>query len=122
MLSCLEIFGQSHNSTSSKIEDIIDPPRFDSLYQNYPNPIGSHCKIEFKIREDSHLLFELYSIKGTLIQILIKQDLEAGHYVLELDSKWTRSLVSGIYIYRIIANGKLTGREFIKSAKMVLLK
>ncbi len=89
-------------------------PEDFQLSQNYPNPFNPRTKIEFAVPEDSRVKLVVYNSLGQLVTILVDQNMHAGYYNKYFDAD---ALSSGMYIYRLVVNGKA-----FKTNKMVLLK
>jgi len=88
------------------------PDRFN-LYQNYPNPFNPGTVIRFDIGHESDVKITLYDILGSKLKELVDKRLNGGSYEISLNAE---NLPSGIYVYRITANG------YTDSKKMILLK
>ena len=84
-----------------------------NLIQNYPNPFNSSTKINYQIPSERFIQLKLYDILGTEIETFVNEVQQAGEYSVNFNAK---NLVSGVYIYKLIAG------EFVKTMKMVLLK
>ena len=83
------------------------------LYQNYPNPFNPTTKIIFNLPSAGNVKLIIYNTLGQKVKELINSYLSAGQHNVVFNGK---SLVSGIYFYRLDENG----RTRIK--KMILLK
>jgi hypothetical protein len=82
-----------------------------TLYQNYPNPFNPATKIMFAIPEQSKITLKIYNVLGELVADLINDQIyDAGYYELNFDGT---KLASGIYIYRLQADGKSISRKMI---------
>ena len=102
---------------SFEISDIVEvevltPIEF-SLSQNYPNPFNPSTAIEYSIPEGGNVKLEVYNSLGEKVWVFVSKHNEAGKYKINFSAG---ELSSGIYYYRIIADG------FIAIKKMVLLK
>jgi len=98
------------------------------LEQNYPNPFNPITKIKFTIPIAVSPLFggakggfvslKVYDALGNEIATLVDKELQAGEYEFKFDSHSgeARNLPSGIYFYRLEANG------YSQTKKMILLK
>jgi hypothetical protein len=107
---------------SSEVENKVDAPKNYSISQNYPNPFNPSTRIEFQLQSDSKVVLELYSMTGEKKAELLNADRTAGYYSIDVQAN-ALGLPSGVYIYRIIAKGKVQGAQpFISSKKMLLLK
>lgn len=95
---------------------VIAPNEF-KLSQNYPNPSNPKCKIEYEIPFESKVSIKVYDILGKEVYDLVNENKAADFYTVEFDGS---NLASGLYFYRIIANGG--GKNFSRTLKMVLVK
>ncbi len=83
------------------------------LAQNYPNPFNPSTKIDYSLPENSSVKLNIYDITGKLVLNLVNEIQVPGKYEVDLSSS---SLSSGIYLYRLTANG------FMDTKKLVVLK
>ncbi len=84
-----------------------------SLSQNYPNPFNPGTMISFSLPKASFVKMVVYDITGKEVEILVNEAMNAGSY--EVDFNASR-LTSGVYFYRITADG------FTETKKMILTK
>jgi hypothetical protein len=96
---------------------VIGKPIDFKISQNYPNPSNPKSKIDYQIPIDGKVTIAMYDIVGREVLRLINESKEAGYYTAEFDGT---NLASGVYFYRIIAEGE--GQSFSKTLKMVLVK
>mgnify|MGYP000858044055 CR=1 FL=1 len=88
-------------------------PEDYNLMQNFPNPFNPETNIEFDIPVYGMTTLEVFDISGKLVDKLVNQNLNAGHYRVQ----WRASnYPSGAYVYRIQSG------NFTSSKKMILLK
>jgi thermitase len=75
---------------------------------NYPNPFNASTSIVFGVPEKSHVSVIIYDLLGRRIRPLIDAKLPAGYQSVMWDGKDVggMSVPSGIYFYRIDANGE----------------
>jgi hypothetical protein len=106
---------------SKQIEAKIDLPKEFSISQNYPTPFNPSTKIEYQLPFDANVRIELYSTTGEKVADLVKTELTAGYYSVDLNSGSLR-LTSGVYIYRMTAKGKGMASPFVSTKKMLLIK
>ena len=66
-----------------------------------------------------HVELIIYNVLGKEVRVLVKSRQEAGTYNINFDAS---NLASGIYMYKLKAVSKETGKKFLQSKKMVLLK
>lgn len=84
------------------------------LLANYPNPFNPATSIRFRTAAAGRVSLEVYNILGQKVATLLNNELvQAGEHVRSFDAK---GLSSGMYIYRLSANG------FVSQRKMTLLK
>jgi hypothetical protein len=88
-------------------------PQDFSLSQNYPNPFNPVTKISFQIPVSGLVKLTIYDVQGKEVQTLINQKMNVGIYEVEFIGD---NLSSGIYFYKITAEG------FFAVRKMLLIK
>jgi hypothetical protein len=108
----------SFSYSSIEAAEVTIPKDF-ALNQNYPNPFNPSTKIDYQVPVDAKVILEVYNITGQKVMELVNQEKEAGYYSVNFG---TTKLASGIYIYRMVASDKVTGRNFTSIKKMMLLK
>jgi hypothetical protein len=96
----------------AEISNII--PNSYVLEQNYPNPFNPYTTIKYGLPEDSKITIEVFDILGRKVAVLVDKYQKAGFYEVIF---YADELPSGMYIYRMIANGSI-----IASKKMLLVK
>ena len=106
---------------SKTIETEIALPLSFGLSQNYPNPFNPSTKINYNLPFESKVTLDIYSINGERIEQLVNGEQPAGYYSLDFRPS-SLEMASGIYIYRINAIEKGTGKIISLSKKMTLLK
>ncbi len=104
-------------ATHTRITDLeqtsSDVPKEFRLQQNYPNPFNPTTTIEFALPKQSNVTLKLFDILGREVATLVDAELESGVHKINFDGQ---DLASGIYFYRIHAEG------FLKTKKLMLLK
>ncbi len=95
----------------------IKGPADFKISQNYPNPSNPKCKIDFEIPFDSRVSIKVYNMLGQEVFDLVNENKTADFYTVEFDGS---NLASGMYFYRIIAEGG--NKKFTQTLKMVLVK
>lgn len=88
------------------------------LYQNYPNPFNAKTTIEYYLAKPSYISIKIFNLMGKEIATLVNEQKNAGNFSICWDGKDNsgKAIASGIYIYRIKANG------FTEAKKLSLLK
>ncbi len=99
------------------VEPTKEVPGAYSLEQNYPNPFNPSTSISFGLPIRSHARLEVYNLIGQRVASLVDEVRNAGTY----EVRWTPSLPSGVYLYRLEAVGS-EGQTFLQVRKMVYVK
>jgi hypothetical protein len=100
------------------VADEVSPALITELGNNYPNPFNPETKINFSLKEDTHVRIDVFNIKGQLVETLIDSELTEGRHSVVwsgLDNAG-RVSASGIYFYR------MTTSDFQSTRKMMLIK
>lgn len=84
-----------------------------SLSQNYPNPFNPSTTIKFALPKSGNVTLKIYNSIGKEVETLVNENMGAGSYEVSYDAS---QLNSGMYFYRISANG------FTDTKKMMLVK
>ncbi len=107
---------------SKETESEVMAPKNFEMSQNYPNPFNPSTKIDYSLPVDATVTLELFNINGQKISTLVNAQQTAGYHVYSLSSSTSQGLSSGMYVYRLSAQGKEQGSKFLSVKKMILLK
>ena len=88
------------------------PASFE-LKQNYPNPFNPNTSISFNLPKESSVTLEVFDITGKNVATLVNETKAAGKYSYDFNAS---DLSSGIYFYKLTADG------FTSTKKMILSK
>jgi hypothetical protein len=110
-LKQVDFNGSFEYSNSVEVE-VLTPGRFE-LNQNYPNPFNPSTEIKFSLPVAGNVKLSVYNLLGQEVQTLLNGFMEAGVHTVNFNAK---NLNSGIYLYKLEANGLTSVR------KMTLLK
>jgi hypothetical protein len=89
------------------------------LNQNYPNPFNPSTTISYDIPKNSQVSVKVYDVLGRLVATLVDGVQPASSYRVE----WNPSgLSSGVYFYRIQAQGLDGSGNFVAVKKLVFMK
>jgi hypothetical protein len=88
-------------------------PSAYSLSQNYPNPFNPNTNVKFSIVNAGEVKLVVYDVMGREVQTLVNESLQAGTYEATFDGSM---LNSGVYFYKLIANGQS------ETKKMLMIK
>ncbi|MDI6766637.1 MAG: T9SS type A sorting domain-containing protein [Bacteroidota bacterium] len=91
------------------------------LQQNYPNPFNPTTTIDFTLAELSVVTLKIYNMLGQEVMMLLdREEFDEGEQSVEFDAS---HLPSGIYFYKIIAQGSGENQQQFQAIKrMVLVK
>ena len=83
------------------------------LYQNVPNPVDYATQFEFRIAKAGDATFTIVNVLGEVIY-RHEQYYKPGVYSLSWDlGQGTRTLKSGVYLYRLESNGEVAVKKMI---------
>jgi len=85
-------------------------PEAFTLTQNYPNPFNPSTQIRFAIPEQAHVTLNVYNLLGQQIARLVNETRQPGWHDVTFDAS---ELSSGIYIYRLDADGYMETRQMM---------
>ena len=88
-------------------------PSAYSLKQNYPNPFNPSTIISFALPKAGQVSLKVYDVMGREVQTIVNKSLQAGKYETKFDGS---QLTSGVYFYKLIANG------YSDTKRMLLIK
>ncbi len=100
-------------SPTSVSNELDENPKSFSLSQNYPNPFNPTTTINYTIEENGDVNISIYNLMGQKVATLVNEQKSAGQYNVRWDAS---RLSSGMYYYRLDANGQSITR------KMTLIK
>jgi subtilisin family serine protease len=102
------------NPASAAIDDpaAAAPARF-GLAQNQPNPFNPSTTIGFSLGEGGQVSLLVFDVSGRLVRTLANGPLAAGAHAVSWDGRddHGQAAPSGIYLYRLTANGETTTRR-----------
>ena len=94
-------------------------PQEYKLKQNYPNPFNAETIIPLELPQRSKVKLEIFNVQGQRLGVPYERIYDSGWPKI----RWNASkLPSGVYFYRIIAEGLERGGTFTDVGKMLLLK
>jgi len=81
----------------------------------YPNPFSSEITISYNVPEDGKVKIEIYNALGQLISKVVDENLTAGAYrtVWNVESSNAGKLANGLYLCKIVINGKATASKIM---------
>jgi hypothetical protein len=100
------------NPKAESMITLTSPVEF-KLSQNYPNPFNPATIISYSIPKNGNVSLRVFNTVGQQVAELINATQNAGTYDVQFNAV---GLSSGIYYYRLEANG------FVDTKKMILVK
>ena len=100
--------------------ELQSTPREFALHQNFPNPFNPDTTIKYDLAESADVTLQIYNVLGQVVRTLVASEAQnAGRYQIRWNGMDDRGVPvsSGIYFYRISAEGK-----FQNVRKLMLLK
>jgi hypothetical protein len=94
------------------------------LEPNYPNPFNAVTAIVYNLpnigAQPAPVRLAIYNSIGQRVRTLVDDGQMPGRYIIywNIDDDYGRQVASGIYFYRL----EVSGIEFVKSGKMILMK
>ncbi len=106
--------GRVYLSTKDVVLDVDDHrealPRQVHLAQNYPNPFNPTTMIEFDLPRRSDVSLVVYDVLGRQVERLVSDVRDAGRHSISFDAS---TLSSGVYFYRLVADGLVQTKKMI---------
>jgi hypothetical protein len=113
------IYYDGENLFPNSVENGIGTSITYSLQQNYPNPFNPSTKISFDLPDRSVVSLKVFNLLGEQVAELVNETLEIGKHEYEFNSK---ALSSGVYFYKLDAQGIEGNTHFVDVKKMILMK
>ena len=92
------------------VENQPGVPLSFALDQNYPNPFNPSTTIRFALPVRSRVSVKLYNLLGQDVMTLVDEERAPGFHQVVLSA---RALASGVYIYRMVAEGVVMTRKLV---------
>jgi len=88
-------------------------PAVTRLNGNYPNPFNPETTIAFSLARSGKVALKVYNLRGELVTTLVNDNRNAGDYAIRWNGRdqANRAVASGIYLYRLEANGSVWTRK-----------
>jgi hypothetical protein len=88
-------------------------PSAISLRANRPNPFNPSTTISFSIPRESVVSLAVYNLGGQVVRTLVNDIRATGNHTVTWDGRDSsgRDVSSGVYLYRLITEGKIVARR-----------
>ena len=97
----------------------LDPagsqPAKMALQQNYPNPFNGKTTIAYSVLRDGPVDLAVYDMAGRRVSTLVAAHQLPAHYRVGWDGRddQGRAVASGVYFYRLSADGQTLARRLV---------
>ena len=81
-----------------------------TLSANYPNPFNPETTIRYALPQAGQVRLVVYDLLGHEVAVLVDQSRPAGNHTVRFGAD---NLSSGLYVYRLQAQGKTIVRTMI---------
>ena len=87
-------------------------PAATLLLQNRPNPLRDNTSINYQLSADGPVKLAVYNVAGQMVKTLVNRPQMAGRYTVSWNGRDEsgRRAATGVYFYRLTANGKVSSR------------
>ncbi len=94
------------------------------LNNNYPNPFNPTTNISFNLPEASDVKIDVFNSLGQKVSTVVNKAYGPGAFSVKWNANddYGSSLTSGMYIYRMTATSGFSGKQFVDSRRMLLVK
>ncbi|MDZ7313674.1 MAG: T9SS type A sorting domain-containing protein, partial [candidate division KSB1 bacterium] len=94
------------------------------LAQNYPNPFNPTTTIRFALPEAGNVTLAIYNTAGQLVRTLVDHQMSAGWQTVRWNGRDQsgKPVAAGVYLYRIVVQGKDGNAVFTETRRMTFLK
>ena len=98
------------------VEEPVEVPASFALHGNYPNPFNPSTVVSFDLPEAADVTVEVFDLLGRSVMRLRSDAMAPGRREVRIDAS---SLPSGVYLYRVTAEGTAT---HVAGGKMTLVR
>ncbi len=109
----------ARRSLTDGVQSIIQLPKEFNVSQNYPNPFNPTTVIPFELPQRSRVTIDIFDVSGRLVWTIEAGVRNAGRANVHFNAS---RLASGVYFYRVTAEGLERGGKYQDVGKMLLLK
>jgi alpha-amylase len=96
---------------SETMDDVfVDVVFATQLNQSVPNPCDVNTSISFSLEAQSYVHLGVYDMMGNQVAVLVNGELKQGNHDVSFN---VGSLNNGIYLYRLVANGKMFSKKMV---------
>ena len=100
----------SNDLVTSVSNDNNQIPKAFRLHQNYPNPFNPTTNISIELKEKAFVSLDVFNSLGQQVAVLMNNQMSEGSYKVPFNGS---SLSTGVYLYRLQANGVTIAKKMI---------
>lgn len=94
--------------------DVGSTPDGFSLSQNYPNPFNPSTVIDYTLSQAGTVTLKVYNVLGVEVATLVNARQEAGRHAVPFEATvGSRSLPTGVYIYRLESGSQVAMKRLV---------
>ena len=108
-----EIGAPLNYDSGLNLDDNIFIPKEHKLYSAYPNPFNPIVHIPFELATHTHVVLNIYDLKGQKVETLMDKFLSEGSYEINWNAS---SNSSGVYVCALESD------DWISTSKLILIK
>ncbi len=104
-----------HNLTAVDVDDAVQITLSFFQLSNYPNPFNPETTISYTLPTAGLVSLEVYNSRGQLVRCLLQEEQSAGEHILIWNGRddFGNNVASGLYLCRIVCNGKEETRKLL---------
>jgi hypothetical protein len=91
------------------VKNIAQQPGF-SVGPNYPNPFNKMTQFNVNLTKGSRVSVDVFNLFGQKVYSIPESQMEPGTHIMSIDGS---TLSSGVYLYRVIANGYAVTQKMV---------
>jgi len=115
-----DLLPQLETLTTGETNDltVAEMPKEFALHQNHPNPFNPETEIRYEVSKEGRVTLGIYNLLGQRVKTLVHGIVKAGKHTARWEGtdESGKNVPSGVYVYRLEADGTLVER------KMTLLR
>jgi len=87
------------------------------LIGNYPNPFNPSTTISFALANAGHVTIDIYNVRGQIVTTLVDSDFSTGNHEIVWNGTdhQGKTVSSGVYFYRMTAQGYTATRKMLST-------
>lgn len=112
MLNIYAAFIQLGNDTISGLQNLSTINGALKIFNVFPDPVKDQLNLSYEATQGGEMQISAYDVQGKLVKQFSASQVTAGKGTLSFN---TKELASGTYLLKVIFNGSLNVRRFVKA-------